>query len=82
MLDYSHAVALMAQPKATLDCIDAFGTTDFRPDMAALAGTPTMFVHGDADQIVPAEGVGRSRATRWCRAAGWRSSRAPRTAWA
>ena len=53
MLDYSHAIALMAQPKATLDCIDAFGKTDFRPDMAALAGTPTMFVHGDDDQIVP-----------------------------
>ena len=52
MLDYSHAVALMAQPKATLDCIDAFGTTDFRPDMAEIT-VPTMFVHGDADEIVP-----------------------------
>ena len=52
MLDYSHAVALMAQPKATLDCIDAFGTTDFRPDMAKIT-VPTMFVHGDADEIVP-----------------------------
>ena len=52
MLDYAHAIATMAQPKATLDCVDAFGTTDFRPDMAAI-DVPTLFVHGDDDQIVP-----------------------------
>ncbi len=52
MLDYANSIALMAQPQATYDCIDAFGTTDFRPDMARI-DVPTMFVHGDKDQIVP-----------------------------
>ena len=52
MLDYLGGVARMAQPKATLDCIDAFGTTDFRPDMPTI-DVPTLFVHGDADEIVP-----------------------------
>ena len=50
MRDYSQQIARMAQPKATYDCIDAFGTTDFRPDMAAIT-VPTLFVHGDDDQI-------------------------------
>ena len=52
MLTYLGGVAEMAQPNATLRCIDAFGTTDFRPDMPKI-DVPTMFVHGDADQIVP-----------------------------
>ena len=52
MRQYALAIAEMAQPKATLACIDAFGTTDFRPDMPKIT-VPTMFVHGDADQIVP-----------------------------
>ncbi len=54
MRQYSLRDAERAQPKATLDCIDAFGTTDFRPDMPKIT-VPTMFVHGDADQIVPLE---------------------------
>ena len=52
MRQYSLSVAEMAQPKATLDCIAAFGETDFRPDMAGVT-VPAMFVHGDADQVVP-----------------------------
>ena len=50
--DYAQQTARMAQPKGTLDCIDAFGLTDFRPDMPKI-DVPTLFVHGDADQIVP-----------------------------
>ena len=52
LLEYSQEIARMAQPKATLDCISAFGTTDFRPDMPKI-DVPTLFVHGDADDIVP-----------------------------
>lgn len=45
-------IATGAQPKATVDCIDAFGQTDFRGD-AARIDVPTLFIHGDDDQIVP-----------------------------
>ncbi|MBS2040603.1 alpha/beta hydrolase [bacterium] len=38
--------------KAALDCIKAFSETDFRPDLQRL-DVPTLFIHGDADQIVP-----------------------------
>ena len=53
-LGYTLSIASYASPKATLDCITAFGETDFRQDMAKI-DVPTMFVHGDADQIVPLE---------------------------
>ncbi|WP_412061815.1 alpha/beta fold hydrolase [Rubrivirga sp. IMCC45206] len=54
VLHYHWSIATMAQPKATLDCVDAFGQTDFRPD-AAKIDVPTLFIHGDDDQIVPFE---------------------------
>ncbi len=53
-LGYTLNIASYASPKATLDCITAFGETDFRQDMTKI-DVPTMFVHGDADQIVPLE---------------------------
>ena len=54
LLDYSRWLAWQAQPHATQECITAFGTTDFRPDMAAIS-VPALFVHGTGDQIVPIE---------------------------
>ena len=51
-LAYNTSVALAAQPYATYECVTAFGTTDFRPDMPKIT-VPTLFVHGDADEIVP-----------------------------
>ena len=54
LLHYHWGIATGAQPKATLDCVDAFGQTDFRPD-AAKIDVPTLFIHGDDDQIVPFE---------------------------
>ncbi|MFZ3581132.1 alpha/beta fold hydrolase [Loktanella sp. DJP18] len=54
-------MAMTASPKATLDCVDAFGTTDFRPDMAHF-NVPTLIVHGDADKIVPIDGSGAKAA--------------------
>lgn len=54
ILHYHWSIATMAQPKATVDCVDAFGLTDFRPD-ADKIDVPTLFIHGDDDQIVPFE---------------------------
>ena len=47
-----------ASPKATLDCIDAWGRTDFRADLASVK-VPTLVIHGDADAVVPFEVSGR-----------------------
>lgn len=52
VLRETHELAMGASEKATLDCVDAFGTTDFRPDMAAFK-VATLVVHGTGDAIVP-----------------------------
>lgn len=52
LLDYSFNVAVNASPKGTLDCVDAFGKTDLREGLKKI-DIPTLFVHGDADAIVP-----------------------------
>lgn len=52
MLDWSLQMAMQASPKATLDCVTAFGTTDFRPDLASFH-VPTLVLHGSADKTVP-----------------------------
>jgi pimeloyl-ACP methyl ester carboxylesterase len=54
MLDWSLQMALRASPKATLDCATAFGTTDFRPDLASFH-LPTLVLHGTAAGTVPVE---------------------------
>ncbi len=55
---YALHIAEFASPKGTLDCITAFGRTDFRGDVAAVT-VPTLVVHGDSDAIVPFEVSGR-----------------------
>lgn len=52
VLNWSWATAMMAGLKPTIDCIDAFGHTDFRPDLAAF-NVPTLVLHGTSDTIVP-----------------------------
>jgi pimeloyl-ACP methyl ester carboxylesterase len=52
VLHHFRLMALQAALKGTLDCIDAFAKTDFRPDLAAF-GVPTLIVHGTSDQTVP-----------------------------
>lgn len=61
LLDWTFVLGLMASPKATIDCIDAFGTTDFRPDLAAFT-MPTLIIHGTADKTVPIDPTGRAAA--------------------
>jgi pimeloyl-ACP methyl ester carboxylesterase len=58
---YHRAIAEFASPKGTLDCITAFGRTDFRDDVQKVsdAGIPTLVIHGDADAIVPFEVSGK-----------------------
>ncbi len=58
---YAKAIAAAASPKGTLDCITAFGRTDFREDVAAIS-IPALVIHGDADAIVPFEVSGRRSA--------------------
>jgi pimeloyl-ACP methyl ester carboxylesterase len=52
VLDWSAALALQAGLRPTLAAAQAFGHTDFRPDLAAFR-VPTLIVHGTADQTVP-----------------------------
>jgi pimeloyl-ACP methyl ester carboxylesterase len=61
MQDFAWSIATQASPKGTLDCITAWGRTDFRPDIAAVT-VPTLVLHGDADAIVPIEISGQRSA--------------------
>ncbi len=59
--DFAFQIAVFASPKATLDCIAAFGLTDFRADVAKI-DVPTLVIHGDSDAIVPFEVSGKRMA--------------------
>jgi len=58
---YAVDIAAFASPKATLDCISAFGRTDFRADLKRIT-VPTLVIHGDQDAIVPFEISGKRTA--------------------
>ncbi|WP_174286485.1 alpha/beta fold hydrolase [Sphingomonas bacterium] len=60
-VDHSAALAMMAGLKPTLACAEAFGHTDFRPDLAAFR-VPTLIVHGTGDKTVPIDASGRAAA--------------------
>ena len=51
---YAVSLAAAGSAKATIDCITAWGRTDFRSDLAAVT-VPTLVIHGDGDNIVPIE---------------------------
>jgi non-heme chloroperoxidase len=61
LLDWTFILAVMASPKATINCVDAFGKTDFRPDLKAFT-IPTLVIHGTADKTVPIDPAGRAAA--------------------
>ncbi|TDL84269.1 alpha/beta hydrolase [Palleronia sediminis] len=61
VLDWTWGMAMMASPRATLSCIDAFGRTDLRPDMKAF-DIPVLVVHGTGDSVVPIDVSGRRAA--------------------
>jgi pimeloyl-ACP methyl ester carboxylesterase len=56
---WSSAVAMQASLKATLGCLEAFSTTDFRPDLPAFT-MPSLFIHGTADKTVPLDLTSRA----------------------
>lgn len=56
--EFARDIAAFASPKATYDCILAFGRTDFREDVAKIK-VPTLIIHGDSDAIVPFEASGK-----------------------
>ena len=58
LIPFSKWVAWGATPVATQQCIVAFGTTDFRKDLAKIT-VPTLIAHGDSDRIVPLEVSGK-----------------------
>ena len=60
-LDFTQFMAFHASPKATIDCVRAFGETDFRADCAAIT-VPTLIVHGTGDATVPIDAAGRAAA--------------------
>jgi len=55
-------IALLASLKGTLECVKAFSTTDFRPDMAKI-DVPALVIHGSNDQVVPFETTGKLAAS-------------------
>lgn len=61
ILQWCLMLAMQASPKGTIDCVRAFGHTDFRPDMKNFT-VPTLVIHGDADQTVPIDISGRAAA--------------------
>jgi pimeloyl-ACP methyl ester carboxylesterase len=55
---YHRDIAAFASPKGTLECIEAFGRTDFRDDLSKF-DVPTLIIHGDSDAVVPFEVSGK-----------------------
>lgn len=60
-LAWTHSMAMQASLKATLDCVNAFATTDFRPDLKSF-DLPTLIVHGTLDKTVPIDATTRQAA--------------------
>ena len=61
VLDHAWRLAMQAGLKGTLACVDAFGTTDFRPDLPSI-NVPVLIIHGTADQTVPIDPSARAAA--------------------
>lgn len=58
LLAWAAGVSLQAGLNATLGCLKAFSTTDFRADLAAFQ-VPTLIIHGTADKTVPIDASAR-----------------------
>jgi len=52
LLEWARGIAMQASLRATLECVRAFSSTDFRPDLAAFK-VPTLIIHGIEDKTVP-----------------------------
>ncbi|WP_276091397.1 alpha/beta hydrolase [Pedobacter sp. JY14-1] len=74
--DWMHGLAVVASPKATVDCVRAFSETDFRTDLSTIT-IPVMIVHGDEDKIVPINATSDITASLLPNAAYYRIEGAP-----
>ena len=54
--------AMMAGSWPTIAAAKAWATTDFRPDLRAFEGIPTLIIHGTSDKNVPINATGRAAA--------------------
>ena len=61
VLEWSRSVSMLANLKATLDCAQAFSSTDFRPDLSAFK-VSTLIIHGTDDKTVTIDASGRAAA--------------------
>ena len=61
MLAATCELAMRASPKATIECVTTFSSTDFRKDLATIK-VPVLVIHGDADKTVPIEITGEKAA--------------------
>jgi pimeloyl-ACP methyl ester carboxylesterase len=52
MLAWTASMASLGSLRATVDCVTAFGKTDFRGDINQVT-VPTLIIHGKDDKIVP-----------------------------
>jgi non-heme chloroperoxidase len=52
VIDTFQAIGMLGGIKSEYDCIKAFSETDFNQDLKKF-DVPTLFLHGDDDQIVP-----------------------------
>lgn len=52
VLQSFYMQAMQASIKSVFDCVQAFSETDFRADLRRF-DVPTLFIHGDDDQLVP-----------------------------
>ncbi len=57
-LSWAHGMAMQASLRGTLECLQAFSSTDFRADLVAFT-LPTLIIHGSEDRTVPIEGSAR-----------------------
>jgi pimeloyl-ACP methyl ester carboxylesterase len=59
VLEGSFHQASMAGARSTYAAAQAWSSTDFRPDLRAFEGVPTLVIHGTADANVPFDGTGK-----------------------
>jgi non-heme chloroperoxidase len=62
ILEWMKMLALVSSPRATLECLHAFSTTDFREEMKQIK-VPALIIHGDSDKTVPIEPTGQAAAS-------------------
>ena len=59
VVQWSWNAASIASPRGTIDCVTAFGETDFRNDLQKI-DIPTLVIHGTEDRIVPFAILGKA----------------------